>query len=109
MLKGGRSDIVLLAEQIAACHHECWDGTGYPAGLKGDAIPLAARITSVADVFDAMTSDRPYRPGLSMDEALAEIVRCSGSQFDPQIVDAMMAAVEGGRFALIGRAELTAV
>jgi response regulator RpfG family c-di-GMP phosphodiesterase len=97
------------ALHIVRSHHERFDGRGIPDGLVGREIPLEARIAAAADSFDAMTSDRPYRPGLSMDEALTEIRRCSGSQFDPQIVDAMMAAVDAGRFALIGRAELTAV
>ena len=97
------------ALHIVRSHHERFDGRGIPDGLAGTDIPLAARIAAAADCFDAMTSDRPYRPGLSIDEALAEISRCSGSQFDPQIVDAMMSAVDAGRFTLIGRAELTAV
>ena len=89
--------------------HEAWDGSGYPDGIRGERIPLTARIVSAADSFDAMTSDRPYRPGLSMDDALAEIVRCSGTQFDPRVVVAFVAAVESGRFALVGRGELTTV
>ena len=67
-------------------HHERWDGTGYPTGRAGEQIPLEARVLAVADAFDAMTSDRPYRPALSRDEALAEVERCSGTQFDPEIV-----------------------
>jgi putative two-component system response regulator len=97
------------ALNIVRSHHERFDGRGIPDGLAGTDIPLEARIAAAADSFDAMTSDRPYRPGLSMAEALAEIVRCSGTQFDPCVVDAMMAAVETGRFALIGRGELVAV
>ncbi len=68
-------------------HHEAYDGSGYPAGLKGEEIPLLARILSVADSFEAMTADRPYRPGRSYGEALEELRRCAGSQFDPRIVD----------------------
>lgn len=68
-------------------HHEFFDGSGYPSGISGDAIPLDARIIAVADSFDAMVADRPYRRGLSVDEAVAELVRCAGSQFDPDIVD----------------------
>jgi HD-GYP domain-containing protein (c-di-GMP phosphodiesterase class II) len=67
-------------------HHERWDGTGYPTGRAGEEIPLEARVLAVADAFDAMTSDRPYRPALSREEALAEVERCSGTQFDPEIV-----------------------
>jgi HD-GYP domain-containing protein (c-di-GMP phosphodiesterase class II) len=66
-------------------HHERWDGTGYPSGKAGEAIPVEARVLAVADAFDAMTSDRPYRPALSHDEALAEVERCAGTQFDPEI------------------------
>ena len=68
-------------------HHERWDGTGYPTGRAGEEIPVEARVLAVADAFDAMTSDRPYRPALSHDAAVAEVERCSGSQFDPAIVD----------------------
>jgi putative nucleotidyltransferase with HDIG domain len=66
-------------------HHERWDGTGYPRGLKGEDISLPARIIAVADSYDAMTSDRPYAKGLSKEEAINEIKRCSGTQFDPKI------------------------
>ena len=66
-------------------HHERWDGTGYPSGKAGEEIPVEARVLAVADAFDAMTSDRPYRPALSHDEALAEVERCAGTQFDPKI------------------------
>jgi putative two-component system response regulator len=94
---------------IVRSHHEWFDGRGIPDQLAGTKIPLEARIVAAADCFDAMTSDRPYRPGLSSDDALAEIVRCSGTQFDPEVVTAMLAAVNGGRFTLVGRSELTAV
>jgi diguanylate cyclase (GGDEF)-like protein len=74
-------------------HHERWDGTGYPDGLAGERIPLGARIIFVADAFDAMTSDRLYRPALSVDEAVAETERCAGTQFDPEIVNAFLVAI----------------
>jgi putative nucleotidyltransferase with HDIG domain len=67
-------------------HHERWDGGGYPSGRAGEEIPLEARVLAVADAFDAMTSDRPYRQALDLDEALAEVERCAGTQFDPEIV-----------------------
>jgi putative two-component system response regulator len=97
------------ALNIVRSHHERFDGRGIPDGLAGTDIPLEARIAAAADCFDAMTSDRTYRPCLSMEEAIAEIARCSGTQFDPCVVDAMMSAVDSGRFALIGRSELAAV
>ncbi len=71
-------------------HHEHWDGTGYPAGLKGNAIPLEARILTIADAFDAMTSLRPYRAPLSYKEAVEELKRCAGTQFDPNLVESFL-------------------
>jgi putative nucleotidyltransferase with HDIG domain len=76
---------------IIRAHHERWDGNGYPEGLAGEGIPLGARIFAVADSFDAMTSDRPYRRGRRLEEALTEIERCSGTQFDPAVVRAFLA------------------
>lgn len=76
------------AAQVVLHHHEAFDGSGYPSGLAGENIPLGARIFAVADTFDAMTSDRPYRAALSIDVAFAEIRRCQGVQFDPAIVAA---------------------
>ncbi len=77
-------------------HHERYDGNGYPDKLSNGDIPMSARIISVADTFDAMTSDRPYRKGLSVDKAFDELNRCSGSQFDPEIVKAFLDAWEEG-------------
>ncbi len=74
--------------KIVLAHQEHFDGTGYPHGLKGEDIPLGARIFAVADTLDAMTSDRPYRSALSLEQAKAEIRRCTGTQFDPKVVDA---------------------
>jgi putative nucleotidyltransferase with HDIG domain len=84
--------ITLLAPalDIPYCHHEKWDGTGYPRGLKGDEIPLTARLFAVVDVWDALRSDRPYRPAWSKKEALAYIWAQSGKHFDPQVVKAFL-------------------
>jgi HD-GYP domain-containing protein (c-di-GMP phosphodiesterase class II) len=70
-------------------HHERWDGAGYPNRLAGDQIPLAARIILVADAYDAMTSDRDYRQAVTPRDALAELERCAGTQFDPAVVKAL--------------------
>jgi putative nucleotidyltransferase with HDIG domain len=78
------------ASEIIYTHQETFDGTGYPRGLRGEAIPLGARIFAIADTLDAMTSDRPYRKSLTFDQARQEIIRCSGSQFDPVIVQVFL-------------------
>lgn len=75
-------------------HHERWDGGGYPAGLKREEIPLGARLFAVADAFDAMTSDRPYRSGMSVESAMAEILDNSGTQFDPEVVSCFLRSRE---------------
>jgi response regulator RpfG family c-di-GMP phosphodiesterase len=72
---------------VVWCHHEKWDGSGYPRGLKGEEIPLNARIFSVVDAFDAMTFDRPYSKAIAFDAALTEIRRCAGTHFDPRVVE----------------------
>lgn len=82
-------------------HHERYDGTGYPAGLKGEDIPLMGRILSVADAFDAMLSTRPYKLGLSVDEALSRIQKNSGTQFDPKLVDTFVPLVQKGDISVI--------
>lgn len=71
-------------------HHEFYDGAGYPRGLRGEEIPLPARLIAVADAYDAMTTPRNHRPGLSSEVAVAEIIRCSGSQFDPEVAGAFV-------------------
>ncbi len=82
-------ELASVAEYILS-HHEHWDGSGYPRGLKGEEIPLLARIVAVVDAYDAMTSDRPYRKGTSHGQALEEIRSCAGEQFDPRVVDAFL-------------------
>src|SRR5579859_967177 len=88
ILANSHSHVLRAAHQIALTHHEWWDGSGYPNRLRGNEIPLSGRIVAVADVFDALTHDRPYKPAWPVEEALAEIERLSGHQFDPQIVQA---------------------
>jgi putative two-component system response regulator len=86
---------------IIRFHHERWDGTGYPHGLAGEEIPLGARIVAVADSLDAMITDRAYRPRLTADEGFEEIVRCSGTQFDPTVVKAFEHAWERIRAGMV--------
>lgn len=93
ILSGSRFPILRLAEEIAFNHHERWDGDGY-AGIARDAIPLAGRIVAVADVFDALTQKRPYKPAWSVDDAVAEIARQRGRQFDPMLVDSFLKVIE---------------
>jgi putative two-component system response regulator len=83
-----------FARQVARSHHEKWDGSGYPDGLRGDAIPLSARLMSVADVYDALTSRRVYKPGLSHAQTAGEILNGRGTQFDPDVVDAFRARTD---------------
>jgi putative two-component system response regulator len=92
MLSGGRFSLLQWAEEIALTHHERWDGTGY-IGLRGESIPMTGRIVTVADVFDALTNERPYKKAWSYDEAIEEIQRQSGRQFDPLVVEAFLQAV----------------
>ncbi len=90
ILSGSHFKLLQLAEEIALSHHERWDGLGYPSGLKGEAIPLVGRIVAVADVFDALTHKRPYKEAWPVADALAEIERESGDQFDPSVVAALL-------------------
>lgn len=88
ILAGAKSPVLVLAREVALSHHEKWDGSGYPNHLKGDAIPLSARIVAAADAFDAMTSDRPYKKAMQRNKAVEEILNCSGAHFDPLVVEA---------------------
>jgi hypothetical protein len=87
MLSGSPSPLVQLGEEIARTHHERWDGSGYPNGLRGEEIPLVGRIVAICDVFDALRSRRPYKQPWSLDEALTEIAAQRGRHFDPALVD----------------------
>ncbi len=90
LLAGSSSKILKLATEIAMTHHEKWDGSGYPKGLKGEAIPLSGRICGVCDVFDALTSKRPYKEAWPVDDAIEEIKKGSGTHFDPKIVECFL-------------------
>ncbi len=94
ILSGGQSRLLRLAEEIALSHHERWDGSGYPLGRAGEAIPLLGRIVAVADVFDALTQRRPYKPAWSVDDALQEIGAQAGRQFDPLVVAASLKVLD---------------
>lgn len=90
ILADSESDLLKMAATIALTHHEWFDGSGYPQGLSGEAIPLEGRIAAVADVFDALLSDRPYRPAFSVEEAQESIASERDTHFDPVVVDALM-------------------
>ncbi len=91
ILERGSSELIRTAELIAQSHHEKWDGTGYPDQLSGTDIPIEARIVAIADVFDALCSERPYKAAWPIEKAYAEIIRCSGAHFDPTCVAAFRA------------------
>ena len=90
ILSGSKSALVQMAEQIALSHHERWDGSGYPDGLKGDEIPLAARICAVCDVFDALLSPRPYKAAWPLGEVIEELASLRGNHLDPSLVDVFL-------------------
>jgi putative two-component system response regulator len=85
------------AARIARHHHECWDGSGYPDGIAGEAIPLEARITAAADLLDALLAERAYKPAWSWDDALAQVRSLAGTRLDPRVVEAILAADTDGR------------
>jgi len=91
ILEGSKSRLLQMAADIAVSHHERWDGTGYPKGLAGEAIPVVGRITALADVFDALMSVRPYKPAWPIEKAIAFVADGSGSHFDPACVEAFFA------------------
>jgi HD-GYP domain-containing protein (c-di-GMP phosphodiesterase class II) len=90
LLSGSRSPLIQMAETIARTHHERWDGSGYPDGLRGHEIPLVGRICAMCDVFDALSARRPYKDPWPFDRVVAEIIRERGSHFDPDLVDAFL-------------------
>ncbi len=94
LLAGSRNPIIQAAEEIALSHHEHWDGSGYPRGIAGEGIPESGRIVAVADAFDSLTNHRPYRDGVSAEDAFEIIRQASGSQFDPRIVEAFASVLE---------------
>gem|GEM_PF-2528660 len=94
LLARSSSPVLQMAAVIAASHHEWWNGSGYPSGLAGERIPLVGRVVAVADVFDALTHERPYKPAWPVGQAVARIKRASGTQFDPRVVDALLALHE---------------
>jgi Response regulator containing a CheY-like receiver domain and an HD-GYP domain len=94
ILEGSSFDVLAMAGTIARWHHEKWDGSGYPDGLKGEAIPLEARIVALADFYDALTHERPYKKAWTSEEALAEVRRQRGVHFDPVIADAFLDMME---------------
>ncbi len=89
----GEKDFLREAAEVVRAHHERYDGTGYPRGLRGEEIPIEARIIAVVDAYDAMTSDRPYRPAMSKEEALEELKKNAGTQFDPRVVNAFLLVI----------------
>lgn len=105
---GGGYRIALLSGQseetaeIILSHHERWDGSGYPSGLNGEQIPLLARIVSIVDAYDAMTSTRPYRRAMDSNQAIRELKRSSGSQFDPELVKPFAELMSGNALGAAG-------
>ena len=93
ILKESENELIRLSSSIALYHHEKWDGSGYPYGLKGEDIPIDARIASIADVFDAVTSKRVYKPSFSLEETLTLIRQENGKHFDPAVVQAFFRAL----------------
>lgn len=90
IMSGSDSPLLAMGAEIALCHHERWDASGYPNGLAGPQIPLGARIVGLVDAFDAMTHERPYKPAWPVQQALEEVRRCSGSHFDPDLAEAFL-------------------
>ncbi|HLI57556.1 MAG TPA: HD domain-containing phosphohydrolase, partial [Actinomycetota bacterium] len=94
LLSGTESPLLALGASIALTHHERWDGTGYPFGLRGEDIPAEGRVTAVADVFDALTSNRVYRKALPIDEALDTMRAAASTHFDPEVLEAFLGSID---------------
>ena len=108
ILAPARSPVLRLAAEIARTHHERWNGNGYSAGLAGEEIPISGRITALADVWDTLTHERPYKPAWSEERALAEIASGSGAHFDPRVVEAFGRIDRQAIDELVASAERTA-
>jgi putative two-component system response regulator len=102
LLAESSSPVLQMAAVIAASHHERWDGTGYPSGLAGEEIPLVGRVVAVADVFDALTHDRPYKSLWPAEQAIAEVQHAAASQFDPRVVAAFLDMCSEGAYSVEG-------
>ena len=94
LLDGHNSELMILARDIALTHHEKWDGTGYPYGLKKDKIPVCGRIAALADVFDALTSRRPYKSPYPIGKSVEIIKKGKGSHFEPKLVDLFLENID---------------
>jgi putative two-component system response regulator len=101
ILAGGDNALIVTAERIAMTHHERWDGSGYPRGLVGDAIPLDGRIVAVADFYDALVHDRPYRAALDSEVVLNMIRQRAGTQFESQVAEAILDLAQDERAARV--------
>lgn len=105
ILEGSSFDVLRLARVIALSHHEKWDGTGYPEGLSGEEIPIEARIVALADFYDALTHERPYKQAWTPEEAAAEIERQRGRHFDPRVADAFLELFRSGQIDILDQSE----
>ncbi|HEX5983965.1 MAG TPA: HD domain-containing phosphohydrolase, partial [Solirubrobacterales bacterium] len=94
ILAGSESELLQMAARIALTHHEWFDGSGYPRGLAGEEIPVEGRIVAVADAFDALLSDRPHRPAMSLEEAAKVVREESGTHFDPEVAEVLLEHLE---------------
>ena len=101
ILSGSDNPVMRMAEEIAATHHERWDGGGYPNGLMGEKIPMSGRVVSIVDVFDALLHERPYKPAWEWVDAVIEIRKESGKKFDPRLVDAFLQIEESGQLKVL--------